>query len=175
MESYLIRSKGFFMTQLLSSGCFDSFLLEEATIRMAVTYHIDGRLNRDFYDTDVWNDPARTPGTFIPWSDIRPYCHDCIRGKQAPASFQFVLRLKPAYIPASLGDTPDSTKAAVSSLAISIHLPAAAAGSSPAERGIHLVTGISYSSFVLDRSAEAAWDHTMERFLAAKGFDFEKQ
>ena len=58
MVSFTIHNVGPFMSKLLSSDCFDSFLLEEAVIRMAVTYTIDGHLNKDFLESDADADPV---------------------------------------------------------------------------------------------------------------------
>lgn len=165
------------MSKLLSSTCFDSFLLEEATIRMAVTFHIDGRLNQAFYDSEVWKDPARRPYDLSTWAEVRPYCHDWIRGSRPPAGFLFVLRLKPEFMDRSLSDVPETVRAAVSFLNIIIRMNAPDDPSLPSQSlpVIHLVTGLSYQNFILDKSAEAVWDRTMERFLTAKGIEFERE
>lgn len=179
MVSLLVNNKGSFMSKLLSSDCFDSFLLEEATIQMAVTFRIDGRLNRDFFDSDEWKDSERRPYELSPWSHVRGYCHDCIKGRKAPAGFRFILQLKPEYVSASLSDVPENTKAAVSSLAINIRMstPLSDEDALPQNNvgDIHIVTGISMKTFTLDKSAEPAWDRTIERFLTSKGIEFERE
>ena len=54
------------MGKLLTGEDFDSFLLEEASIRTYNTFIIDGHQNRDFYSTEEWED-----------KQIRPYDFSC--------------------------------------------------------------------------------------------------
>lgn len=171
MVSFTIHNVGPFMSKLLSSDCFDSFLLEEAVIRMAVTYTIDGHLNKDFLESDADADPVdpvQRPFIMQPWSSARGICREIIKGKKAPSSFRFTLCLKPAFVAETLKDAPEllpGTLDVVSALALCIRLDS---------HGLHLVTGVSMSSFAPDKSPDRIWDHTVERFLAAKGIDFVK-
>ena len=41
-----------FMAHLLSRETFDLFYLVEASFKKEISYHIDGHLNTDFFDTD---------------------------------------------------------------------------------------------------------------------------
>ncbi|MEE1050628.1 MAG: DUF5721 family protein, partial [Lachnospiraceae bacterium] len=91
MIALKIVKNGSFMSKILAGDAFDSFLLEEARIRMAVTWDIDGHLNEQFYPADVWKDPEQRPYDRTQWKEIRPYIYDIIKGKQAPSSFHFVL------------------------------------------------------------------------------------
>ena len=92
MIALKIVKNGSFMSKILAGDAFDSFLLEEARIRMAVTWDIDGHLNEQFYPADVWKDPEQRPYDRTQWKEIRPYIYDIIKGKQAPSSFHFVRR-----------------------------------------------------------------------------------
>ena len=42
-----------FMSHLLSKDTFDHFYFIEASIKMGVSYQIQGRINEGFYDTSV--------------------------------------------------------------------------------------------------------------------------
>ena len=66
MTAFQITSMKNFMSRLLTSDTFDCFLLEEALIGTANTFHIDGHINRDFF-----------------------------KGKRTPLFFRFVLHLMP--------------------------------------------------------------------------------
>ena len=46
MENLEIKSNKEFMNALLLGEMFDDFLLKEAYVKTAVTYHIDGLINR---------------------------------------------------------------------------------------------------------------------------------
>ncbi len=166
MISLRIVGKGPFMSKLLSSDSFDSFLLEEAVIKMAATFSIDGHLNKEFYPGDVWEDSAQRPYDFAPWSEMRSFCHDCIKGKTAPAGFRFTLQLKPEYIAKVLAGLPEQTVSSVKALGINIRLDGT---------GIHVITIVSMKTFTLDKSAEPIWDKTMQKFLNARGITFEEE
>ncbi|MDO4285986.1 MAG: DUF5721 family protein [Eubacteriales bacterium] len=156
---------GPFMGRLLSSDCFDSFLLEEAVISMAVTLTLDGHLNRAFYPDEVWNDPSQRPCDLSAWSAVRPLCHEFIKGKQAPAGFRFVLHLRPDLIPAVLekgGATIPSSS--LRALLLTIRYDGAQAS---------IVTGVSTHSFTMDRSADAVWDKAVQKFLDARGIEYD--
>lgn len=157
------------MSKLLSTDCFDSFLLDEAVIRMAVTYTIDGHLNKDFYESAVWDDPVQRPFALQPWSEARLMCREMIKGKKAPSSFRITLQLKPSYIDKTLStgrDLQPGTVDAVGALAINIRL----------EEGIlRVITGVSMKQFVMDKSPDRIWDEVMEKFLISKGIQFDRE
>lgn len=166
MKSYRITHIGSFMTGLLTTECFDSFLLEQAVIRMAVTYTIDGHRNADFYSREDREDSAEAAYDFVPWSNVRGICREMIKGAAAPVSFQITLRLKPEYVPGTLKacDSKDAVMN-VSSLAINVRLR---------ENGLHIVTGVAIKGFSMDHSVDKIWDKTVERFLNSKGILFEE-
>lgn len=157
------------MSRLLSTDCFDSFLLQEATIRMAVTYSIDGQLNKDFYEGDVSEhdgDSEHRLFAYQPWSEARALCREMIKGKKAPTMMKITLQLKPSYVEATLGRAADlqpGTLANIAGLLLNIRLD---------DTGLHLITGVAARTFLLDKSPDRVWDRTMERFLASKEIDF---
>ncbi len=166
MISLGVNNIGSFMSKLLSSECFDSFLLEEATIRMAVTYSIDGHLNKDFYEEDVWNDANERPYDYQPWSELRDRCRAVIKGSRAPIFFQFTLRLKPEFVPSTLKEVDEqATIDAISALAMNIRLE---------NNQLHVVSGVSMKTFTLDKSADKIWDNTVKKFLTSKGIEYEE-
>ncbi len=164
MMAFTVLSKGAFMSKLLSSDVFDSFLLEEARIRMAVSYVIDGHLNKDFYSSEEWEEAAKEPSGLIEWSRVRGTCRDLIKGTRAPSAFSFVFHLKSEYMGRTLAEVPAETNDLVQALLLNIRLD---------NTGLHLVTGVSMRGFTTDRSPERVWDRTVSRFLAAKGIDTE--
>ena len=165
MIALKIKKTGPFMAKLLGEEAFDLFLLEKAQIQMAVTWEIDGRLNRKFYDPDAWKDPSLRPYDLTEWKSIRPHCYNLIRGKQTPAGFAFVLRLKPELKDSLLEKAgQDQLKAFVSGFLANIRYQ---------EGNVQIVTATSYASFTLDKSGEEVWDKAFVRFLTGKKIDFE--
>lgn len=57
-----------FMSHLLSKDTFDHFYFIEASIKMGVSYQIQGRINEGFYDTSVEQTLNRE---FCYWKEIR--------------------------------------------------------------------------------------------------------
>lgn len=164
MMAFTVNSKGAFMSKLLSSDTFDSFLLEEARIKMGVSYVIDGHLNRDFYSPEEWEEAGKEPSGLTEWSAVRATCRDLIKGKRAPSAFSFVFHLKSEYMDRTLAEVPADTRNFVQALLLNIRLDST---------GLHLVTGVSMRGFTTDRSPEKVWDRTVSRFLAARGIDTE--
>lgn len=172
MVAFTIHNIGAFMSKLFSTECFDSFLLEEAVIRMAVTYTVDGHLNTDFGHSDATDgesDPEHRFFMFETWSRARLICREMIKGRQAPSFLRLTLRLKPDQMHRILETAPDlqpGTLEAVSAFALNIRLDAGR---------LTLITGTASNTFLMDKSPDRVWDQTMERFLASRGFDFVRE
>ena len=79
-----------FMSHLLSKDTFDHFYFIEASIKMGVSYQIQGRINEGFYDTSVEQTLNRE---FCYWKEIRHRIFDIIKGKRLPLSCKIVLGL----------------------------------------------------------------------------------
>ena len=165
MRAFRITETGNFMTKLLSGRSFDSFLLEEASLSMQVTWHLDGRINKSFYSAEEWEDETTHPYPLISWEAVRGHLRELIRGKKAPASMSIVLQLRPDLMNKILADEGFSQLAeSVGAMALNIRYD----GSE-----VMLVTGISLKSFSLDKNADRIWDSMMERFLASREIGFE--
>lgn len=161
MTSFHISETKNFMSRFLGSDCFDSFLLAEADIFAAVTYHIDGHINKDFYTKEEQDDPSVCPHDFAAWNSIRPICFDMIRGRRTPTRFKIVLHLSPDYVPGVLkGADPSLAPDQIKALVLTVKYDSS---------GISLVTGTAFRSFVLDKTLDAQWDKTMRQFLTKKG------
>lgn len=152
------------MSKLLASDCFDSFLLEEASVTTAATYLIDGHVSRDFYTKEEWEDPEIRPYDFAAWSDVRPICYQMIKGRRTPARFKFVLHLKPDYMPGILKSCgPDFPADQVKALVLTCKYNGTA---------LTFTTGTAFHTFLLDKSLDAAWDKTMRQFLLKKEISY---
>jgi hypothetical protein len=169
MVSFTVHNIASFMAKLFSSDTFDSFLLKEAVIRMAVTYSIDGQLNKEFYEdgvSDIKNDPEHRFFAYQPWSEARLLCREIIKGKKAPSFLRLTLQLKPQYMSPTLQkakDLQNGTLEQISALILNVRLDST---------GLHLITGVAANTFLMDKSPDRIWDRTVERFLASKEIDF---
>lgn len=155
-----------FMSRLLGSGDFDSFLLEEASISTYNTFLIDGHQNKDFYTTEEWEDESIRPYGFSTWKSIRPICFDLIKGTRTPTAFRFVLHLIPKYVESVLNSSetaiePQQIKAFVLNIKYD-------------GTDLTIVTGTSYHTFLMDKTPDVLWDQTVRQFLSKKEIAYEE-
>ncbi len=165
MTAFQITSMKNFMNRLLTSDTFDCFLLEEALISTANTFHIDGRINQDFFKgTDSDSDaPAYD---FRPWAELKGLCFDLIKGRRTPLFFRFVLHLMPEKARALLEKENcgvDSSQ--IKALVLTIRYDGSRAV---------LTTGTSFHSFLPSKEPDTVWDKALARYLSGKGIEFEE-
>ncbi len=164
MIALQLTSLKIFMYKLLAQDAFDEFLLEEATIRTANTFTIDGHMNKDFFLPEE-HDSEALKYDMRPWSEIKGLCFDLIKGKHTPLSFKFILHLKPEACARLLQDSQlDETLPQLKSLAVNIRYDGNIAT---------LTTGVAYSSFILNKEADNLWDKEIQHFLSSGEIPFE--
>ena len=165
MRAFKITETGNFMTKLLSGRSFDTFLLEEASLSMQITWVLDGKINRSFYSQEEWDDTGSHPYPLISWAEVRGHMRELIRGKKTPASLSIVMQLRPDLMEKLLRDHgyPQLTEY-INAMILNIRYDGAE---------VSLVTGISLKDFTLDKNADRIWDEAMERFLASCEIVFE--
>lgn len=174
MQALEITSMKNFMSQMLSGDTFDGFLLEEAVIRTANSYTIDGHINADFFPPEE-RGPENLPYDFRPWSEIRGLCFDLIKGKHTPLHFKFVLQLKPELMQRLLtenaadgndaGSGINQNFGQIKALVLTIRYDGGKAV---------LTTGTSCHTFVMSREADHVWDNALCHYLDEKGIGYEK-
>lgn len=149
-----------FMSKLLLSETFDTFLFVEGEIVTFNTFTMSGRLQKDFFDKDMV--PERT---YSLWKDLREYCFSLIRGKRTPLRFKFVFGLSEPNIEKLLKQQDLSfTPQDVQGLYLNISYD----GTS-----LKCVTGTSMNLFTMDKSLEEAWDKMVQKFFTRKEIGFE--
>lgn len=164
MKLYTINNRKDFMGKLLNSDCFDAFLLQEATIRMACSYVIDGKVNTEFYQGEV-SEENNCLYDYAEWKTMRSLCFQLIKGKMTPLSFHFILSLKPEHLSALLKQaTLENSGINVSHFLINIKFD---------QSGLSITSGVSYTAFSLNKDGEALWDKSLTSFLSNKEIDFE--
>ncbi len=166
MISIKIKNKKVFMSRLLASELFDSYLVEEAEITTFNTFHIDGKVHKDFYKDDAFGDleDGQQLGSYSSWKELKPICFDLIKGKRTPLSFKFVFYLSEAekeklLEAADAGIAKDQVK-----LGLNIRFSASE---------LYLTTGCAISIFTLDKSIEKAWDNYIPSFLDSNNIENE--
>lgn len=149
-----------FMSKLLLSDTFDSFLFIEGEIVTFNTFSINGYLQKDFFDKDMI--PERN---YSLWKELREYCFSLIRGKRTPLRFKFVFGLSEPNIEKllrqqGLSFTPQDVQGLYLNISYDGH-------------SLRCVTGTSMNLFTLDKSLEEAWDKMVQKFFAQKEINFE--
>lgn len=157
MKAYKISDLKSFMNKLLLTEGFDYFLLEQGTIVTYNTFRIDGHIHQEFYEKQEQEDCSLCPYEFSLWKDMRPLFFQLIKGKHTPLSFKFVLILLPWQMDKilSAGGFTDSHKL-LKAFTLTIRYDG-----SP----LTLVTGISTTSFLMDKTPEQLWDTAFQRFM----------
>lgn len=164
MKVFQLLEKNTFMGLLLKGNVFDQFLLSHASIHTAVNYQIDGRLNTGFYSEEEISQKQMEELEYMPFRELRPTFFSLIKGKHTPSYFKFVLMLSPF----NLQNTIRSCGTQLSPSDIS----AAFLTITYRDSQLLLTTGISYNTFVLDKSFEKEWDKYAMLFLKKHGIIF---
>lgn len=148
-----------FMSRLLLNETFDHFSFIEGEITTFNTFHIDGFIKKEFFDSN-----AVLP-EYSYWKNVRNFCFFLIKGKRTPLAFQFVFSLAPKNIETLLLQNDLSVQAdAVQGLYLNIRYNG---------ETLTCITGTSFKTFTMDKTLEHAWDEMTENFFKKKGIDFE--
>lgn len=142
-----INSKREFTKHLFLAETFDSFLLEEATIKTANTYIIDGHVNKKFYSNEELENQPDLNRDFSTWAEMKSLCFDLIKGKKTPLYFKFIMHFDKSNL---------QTESSIKSYVLNITLK---------EDSLLVTSGISTHTFSLDKSPEERWDSYIEKIL----------
>lgn len=164
MLSLQINSMKQFMGKLLVSEVFDIFLLEEASIQTANLYTIDGHIQPEFFPLAERTE-ENLPYGMTPWGDMKSLCFQLIKGKHTPLFFKFVLHLKPENMEELLKRESLLKKdSPLKSLMLNIKYDGSKAT---------ITTGTSYSTFVMDKTADVVWDREVAKYLTQCQIEYE--
>lgn len=166
MLAIQIKDVKIFMSKLLSADTFDSFLLEEAQIHTFNTFNIDGHQNHEFYTKEELGDPELFPYEYSQWKDMKGICFQLIKGKKVPTFMKIILHKKPeeAYTLLEEGGALEVAEV-LKAFVVTVKYDA---------NGLLLTTGTSFSTFIMDKSADLLWDNAFRKFLTVQGIDFEE-
>ena len=128
-----------FMSRLLIGTDFDAFWLCEANVTTFVTYHIDGSLHKEFFDSEQAEMLARTERTFSTWKEIKPFCFSIMKGKHTPLHFKIVFQLSRQNVEKLLVQYDGSH--------------------------VTCTTGTSLRTFTMDKSLDRVWDEMVTKFF----------
>ena len=157
MKAFQLTEKKEFMHLLLCSSLFDNFLLSEASIHTAVLYDIDGHLNQSFFSAEELADNQLEGLAYMPYSRLRPVFYELVKGKSTPTSFKIVLMLSPSNLKNTIQASGTSIAAA--------DILGAYMNILYQKEQLILTTGVSYRTFIPDKSFERDWEKFTINFL----------
>lgn len=164
MIALKIPAVGEFMKKLLSENDFDGFCLCEGTVETYASFTITGRLNRDYYSDDEWE--ALEGREFALWTEIKPFVYSFLKGHHLPVGFALTLQLS--------GQNTDWLLSRYHMESAADELKGLYLNIRYKRGGLTCITGLSYKTFVMDKTLEQIWDDTARRFLKQKGIAFEE-
>ncbi len=152
-----------FMSRLLTTECFDAFLLSEASITTFTTFHIDGSFHKDYFGLSQ-DQTALPAGSVLTWRLIRPFFYELVKGRHTPLNFKLVFRLAD-YNTEKLLEQSGIQLAVndVAGLFLNIHYNG---------KEVFGTTGTSLHIFTLDKSLDFAWDTMVEKFFRQRQIPF---
>lgn len=163
MKAFQIKERKKFMSRLLATDSFDSFLLAEATITTYNSFVIDGHVNKEFFLEEEGTDASAY--TFSQWENMRALCFDLIKGKHTPLNFKFVLHLKPEVVVDILSTQEGLVSAAdIRAFVLNIKYD----GSE-----LICITGTSLHTFLPDKTPDLLWDAYITNFLEKRAIAYE--
>lgn len=166
MKAYQIKDVKNFMSRLLGTDAFDSFLLAEASITTYNTFVIDGHMEKEFFTGDIQDDHLLPPYAFSEWKNMRSLCFDLIKGKRTPVNFKFVLHLKPELSQQILQNGNSTVSPAdIKAFVLNIKYDGSM---------LTCITATAFYTFLPDKTPDKLWDDYLTRFLSEKEIAYEE-
>ena len=161
MTVFQIEEIGSLLTQMLKGTMFDHFLLQEASISQAFRTDIDGTLSTHFYSEEELRERGLSGLRFLPFSHVRPFCLNLLRGNRKPESFRLVFLLSPQNQSGTIAHTGSSFHTEdVTGMFLNLCYK---------NDILTCTTGISYRIFSPDKSLEREWDRLAVLFFRRHG------
>lgn len=163
MHSFQFPDVKDFMSRLLTTECFDAFLLSEASITTFTTFHIDGSFHKDYFGLSQEQTACPAVST-LTWRLVRPFFYDLVKGRHTPLNFKLIFRLADYNTEKLLEQSGiPFTSNDVAGLFLNIHYNG---------KEVFCTTGTSLRLFTLDKSLDFAWDSMVEKFLRQRQIPF---
>lgn len=144
-----------FVSKLLIQSTFDKFYVGESVIRTFADFRLGGGLNEAYYSSDELE--LLGGRSLCLWSEIKPAAYSLIRGKKLPVAFHFVFQLSDENTSWLLQKHQSPVKPEdVKGLYMNIKYE---------KEKMMCITGISFKTFIPDKSVEHLWDDTVRQFF----------
>ncbi|QWT53173.1 DUF5721 family protein [Eubacterium sp. MSJ-33] len=152
MEIFSIDEKTEYLKELFEKEKYDSFYLYEARVKTKLDYYVNGRLNREYFDTEEQADLPE----YVEWKDIKQIVYSYIKGKRLPIGFKIILMFNRENILRLLemNNLPVKTED-VSALFMNVVYE---------HEALSVTTGTSLKIFTMDKTLEHVWDDTVKKY-----------
>ena len=151
-----------FTKNIFIDNVFDNFVTSSVEINTFSKFSIDGHLNKKWFDTD---EVENIKEDYVRWADLKKYAYDMIRGSKVPSSFKIVLLLSKENMSNTIKKYAfNISDSDVEGLFLNIVYE---------NNELHIVTGISYKIFILDKTLDKEWDNSIRPFLNKHEIPFE--
>ena len=152
MEIFSIDEKTEYLKELFEKEKYDSFYLYEVRVKTKLDYYVNGRLNREYFDTEEQADLPE----YVEWKDIKQIVYSYIKGKRLPIGFKIILMFNRENISRLLemNNLPVKTED-VSALFMNVVYE---------HESLSVTTGTSLKIFTMDKTLEHVWDDTVKKY-----------
>ena len=152
MEIFSIDEKTEYLKELFEKEKYDSFYLYEARVKTKLDYYVNGRLNREYFDTEEQADLPE----YVEWKDIKQIVYSYIKGKRLPIGFKIILMFNRENISRllAMNNLPVITED-VSALFMNVVYE---------HEALSVTTGTSLKIFTMDKTLEHVWDDTVKKY-----------
>lgn len=152
MEIFSIDEKTEYLKELFEKEKYDSFYLYEVRVKTKLDYYVNGRLNREYFDTEEQADLPE----YVEWKDIKQIVYSYIKGKRLPIGFKIILMFNRENISRLLemNNLPVKTED-VRALFMNVVYE---------HEALSVTTGTSLKIFTMDKTLEHVWDDTVKKY-----------
>lgn len=151
-----------FMQHLLLNTTFDKFYIGEMKIMTACNFFLEGRINKDFYDTEELE--QLNTKEYVTWSEIRKITCEIVKGNKKPILFNIDLIISQDnlnnifYLKDEVFNWND-----INSCHLNIKYK---------NNELTIVTGISFKIFTMNKNQEYILDKHLKNFLNYYNIEF---
>ncbi|MDD3221781.1 MAG: hypothetical protein EOM34_04355 [Clostridia bacterium] len=144
-----------FMAGILTGTMFDKFYLCDGEIQTFTEFHLGGLLNRPYFDSEEWE--AFGGRELCLWSEVKPFAFQLIKGHKLPVRFKLVFQLSKENTQWLLEkNKPPVREEDIGGLFMNITYE---------HQKVTCTSGLSYKTFVMDKTLEQCWDDTVRQFF----------
>ncbi len=152
-----------FMTNILVDNVFDNFCVSQVNIDTFAKFSIDGRLNRKWFSEE---EKENILEDYSKWGEMKRYTYEIIKGNKVPTSFKIILLLSRENTKNMLMKyNYQISEKDVEGFFINIMFE---------NNEIHIITGISYRTFIMDKSLDNEWDNNIKLFMKKNNIEIEE-